>query len=43
MRKKQIAKRVAQASVYDEAADRFIKKIIYIMDKKILCRKLKGT
>lgn len=42
MRKKQIAKLVARASIYDELADKFIKKIIYIMDNKILCHKLKG-
>jgi len=42
MRKRQIAKLVERASVYDELADKFIKKIIYIMDKKIVCRKLKG-
>jgi|OM-RGC.v1.039395771 hypothetical protein len=35
MRKRQIAKRVAQASVYDVLADKFIKKIIYIMEKKL--------
>lgn len=34
MRKKQIANRVARNSLYDELADKFIKKIIYIMKRK---------